>query len=157
MDNESYWCLLLTQNAKVWRRDQRRDPRNPYSQAGSGVIPRLNQDFDHPYTPRFKPPTASPAPSTSLSSPSSRLRSSGLKTGLAKPPAGRRIGLDDILVFVYRVDLPFVKEDEKELLTVGEDATELAAEFGIDIGMEMGIREEGPEPRGLRIGEMIEG
>jgi len=85
-----------------------------------------------------KPPTASPAPSTSLSSPSPRLaRGTGLKTGLARPIEDRIVGLDETLICPM---LPFLAigmlEVEYELLIVGEDVAELTADTGTAIGID---------------------
>lgn len=49
--------------------------------------------------PRVNPPTASPAPSTSRSSPSPRLvRGTGLITGLARLMDDLMVGLDETLI-----------------------------------------------------------
>lgn len=86
--------------------------------------------------PRVKPPTASPAPSISLSSPSALLiptadRCTGRKIGLANPIDALKVGLDVILTGLG-------KEEGYEPVMVGDDAAELTVEPGIDIGMAMG-------------------
>ncbi len=79
--------------------------------------------------PRLRPPTASPAPSTSLSSPSNlRVRGTGLIIGLDKPIDARNVGLD--VMFIERGYDPDI---------VGEDVAELTVDPGIEIGIAMGI------------------
>ena len=97
--------------------------------------------------PRVKPPTASPAPSTSFSSPSIRLvRGTGLNTGLARPIDGRIVGLAETLICPI---LPFlatgILDVGYEPLTVGEEVAELTADIGTPVGIDSrgvpGLRE----------------
>lgn len=82
----------------------------------------------------LNPPTASPAPSTSLSSPSLRIpRTKGLSIGLDKPIDARNVGLDVI-------DTGLEYELEKELEKVGEDVAEFTFEPGTVTGIAIGRR-----------------
>jgi len=81
------------------------------------------------------PPTASPAPCTSLSSSSPLLpiyRGTGLKIGLAKIMDDLRVGLE--------VMLTGRGKDGYEPPIVGEEVVELTADPGIFTGIEMGRR-----------------
>lgn len=92
--------------------------------------------------PSVSPLTASPAPSTSLSSPSLLALGTGLITGLARLIELRIVGLLDTLICpILPCRCIGILDVGYELVTVGEDAAELMQEVelagtGMDIGMD---------------------
>jgi len=77
----------------------------------------------------------------------------GLKIGLAKPIWALKMGLEVILAGLDML----IPEIGYEPVIVGEDATELTVEQGIDIGTDMGSRGVPDTARALMMGETKDG
>jgi hypothetical protein len=99
------------------------------------------------------PSTASPAPSTSLSSSSPRLildLGRGRDIGLANDIVARNVGLDEMQIGRDNVN----PEVGKEQPIVGEEAAELTVEPGMVMGMGIGRLGVPFDGRETKIGDM---